>query len=278
MLSLYPSRLERLTEYLADQAGAFRRRDQVRWAALYLLGLIEAQGRRNIESLARAVANTGLVVREDLAQGLGHFLSHSPWDENTLWRRSAERLAGREGVFVLEEMPLLKQGRHSVGVHRQYSRALGHKANCQIAVALYHVGESAVLVGLRLYLPRAWLRDEARLDAAGVPNYHRDSIDRLGIALELLTAARQAGLASREVAAGRGWVWGEQAEPLLHARGLEVVARSAHLEAEWATTRNRLEQFGLGHFEGRSWRGFHHHACLVAQAEVAERLLQHRDE
>jgi SRSO17 transposase len=28
----------------------------------------------------------------------------------------------------------------------------------------------------------------------------------------------------------------------------------------------RLRDLGLDHFEGRSWRGFHHHACLVALA------------
>ena len=26
------------------------------------------------------------------------------------------------------------------------------------------------------------------------------------------------------------------------------------------------EELGLDHFEGRSWRGFHHHACLVTLA------------
>ena len=26
------------------------------------------------------------------------------------------------------------------------------------------------------------------------------------------------------------------------------------------------EELGLNHFEGRSWRGFHHHACLVMLA------------
>jgi SRSO17 transposase len=28
----------------------------------------------------------------------------------------------------------------------------------------------------------------------------------------------------------------------------------------------RKEELGLDHFEGRSWRGFHHHACLVMLA------------
>jgi SRSO17 transposase len=30
--------------------------------------------------------------------------------------------------------------------------------------------------------------------------------------------------------------------------------------------RQRKEELGLGHHEGRSWRGFHHHACLVMLA------------
>ena len=28
----------------------------------------------------------------------------------------------------------------------------------------------------------------------------------------------------------------------------------------------RKEELGLAHFEGRSWRGFHHHVCLVMLA------------
>jgi SRSO17 transposase len=32
------------------------------------------------------------------------------------------------------------------------------------------------------------------------------------------------------------------------------------------------EELGLNHFEGRSWRGFHHHACLVMLASVVPSL------
>jgi SRSO17 transposase len=37
------------------------------------------------------------------------------------------------------------------------------------------------------------------------------------------------------------------------------------------------QEFGLGHFEGRSWRGFHHHASLCIAAYgflIAQRLIQ----
>ncbi|GIU76278.1 MAG: hypothetical protein KatS3mg004_3365 [Bryobacteraceae bacterium] len=45
----------------------------------------------------------------------------------------------------------------------------------------------------------------------------------------------------------------------------------------WIVERDYLElkqELGLGHFEGRSWRGFHHHATLCIAAYgflVAER-------
>jgi SRSO17 transposase len=37
------------------------------------------------------------------------------------------------------------------------------------------------------------------------------------------------------------------------------------------------EELGLNHFEGRSWRGFHHHACLVMLAYGFLALEQHRE-
>jgi SRSO17 transposase len=40
------------------------------------------------------------------------------------------------------------------------------------------------------------------------------------------------------------------------------------------------EELGLAHFEGRSWRGFHHHVCLVMMAYgflALEQLRARRD-
>jgi SRSO17 transposase len=40
------------------------------------------------------------------------------------------------------------------------------------------------------------------------------------------------------------------------------------------------EELGLAHFEGRSWRGFHHHVCLVMLAYgflALEQLRARRD-
>jgi len=56
----------------------------------------------------------------------------------------------------------------------------------------------------------------------------------------------------------------------------ELVPLAKH---RWIVERDYLElkqELGLGHFEGRSWRGFHHHATLCIAAYgflVAERSL-----
>ena len=56
----------------------------------------------------------------------------------------------------------------------------------------------------------------------------------------------------------------------------ELVRLARH---RWIVERDYLElkqELGLGHFEGRSWRGFHHHATLCVAAYgflVAERSL-----
>jgi SRSO17 transposase len=73
-------------------------------------------------------------------------------------------------VLVVDDTALVKQGRHSVGVKRQYCGQLGKRANCQALVSLTLAGaEVPVGVGLRLFLPEDWCGDAARRGAAGVP-------------------------------------------------------------------------------------------------------------
>jgi SRSO17 transposase len=92
-------------------------------------------------------------------------------------------------VLVVDDTALVKQGRHSVGVQRQYCGRLGKKANCQALVSLALArAEAPVCVGLRLFLPERWAGDAERLARAGVPEpaVHRpkwrialDEIDRV---------------------------------------------------------------------------------------------------
>ena len=107
-------------------------------------------------------------------QQLHHFVSTSPWAtapvEGELVR-AADRLVGGPGaVLVIDDTALVKQGRHSVGVKRQYCGQLGKRANCQSMVSLTLArAEMPVCVGLRLFLPEDWCGDAGRRAAAGVP-------------------------------------------------------------------------------------------------------------
>jgi SRSO17 transposase len=85
--------------------------------------------------------------------------------------RAADRLVGGPGaVLVVDDTALVKQGKRSVGVKRQYRGQLGKRANCQSLVSLTLAGrEVPVCVGLRLFLPEDWCGDAGRRAAAGVP-------------------------------------------------------------------------------------------------------------
>ena len=274
--------LDQLDGFMSLFGDSFRRRDQARWASVYLRALLTVEGRKTINRLAHGAALSPELTAEDAAQALQNFVNQSPWDEQAIWRRCrsllAERLAGPEGVFVADDLTFVKQGRHSVGVQRQYSNSLGRKANCQIAVALYYVSATgAAPLGLRLYLPRAWLQQPERLDAAGVPHESRRAVGKAAVALELLDEVRKEGWPALPVLGGAGHAASADFLDGLHPRGLsylpEAAAEAASVRRATAEVEASLtEGLGLHHFEGRSWRGFHHHACLVALAYVFRQL------
>src|SRR3954451_21888581 len=156
-----------LERWLAPFLARLGRKEQRRWAPFYLKGLILPGERKSIEPMAARVAPGDL-------QQLHHFVSTSPWATAPLEEElvhAADRLVGGpEAVLVIDDTALVKQGRHSVGVKRQYCGQLGKKANCQSLVSLTLArSEVPVGVGPRLFLPEDWSADAARRTAAGVP-------------------------------------------------------------------------------------------------------------
>jgi SRSO17 transposase len=156
-----------LERWLAPFLARLGRKEQRRWAPFYLKGLILPGERKSIEPMAARVAPGDL-------QQLHHFVSTSPWATAPLEEElvhAADRLVGGpEAVLVIDDTALVKQGRHSVGVKRQYCGQLGKRANCQSLVSLTLArSEVPVGVGLRLFLPEDWSADAARRTAAGVP-------------------------------------------------------------------------------------------------------------
>jgi len=73
-------------------------------------------------------------------------------------------------AWIVDDTGFPKQGKHSVGVARQYCGQIGKHDNCQAAVSLSVSNRSSSLpVAWRLYLPEAWCQDAERCQQAGVP-------------------------------------------------------------------------------------------------------------
>src|SRR5688500_19694928 len=153
--------------WLEPFRARLRRQAQRRWAPFYLKGLLLPGERKSIEPMAARVAPGDI-------QQLHHFVSTSPWPtaplEEELVKAADRLLGGPDAVLVVDDTALVKQGRHSVGVKRQYCGQLGKRANCQAMVSLTLArGEVPVGVGLRLFLPQAWADDAERRGRARAP-------------------------------------------------------------------------------------------------------------
>ena len=136
-----------LERWLEPFLARLRRKTQRHWAPFYVKGLILPGERKSVEPMAARVAPGDL-------QQLHHFVSTSPWASASLEEelvKAADRLVGGpDAVLVVDDTALVKQGRHSVGVKRQYCGQLGKKANCQSLVSLTLArAEVPVGVGLR---------------------------------------------------------------------------------------------------------------------------------
>src|SRR3954471_23636379 len=156
-----------LERWLGPFLARLRRKEQRRWAPFYLKGLILPGERKGVEPMAARVAPAD-------TQQLHHFVSTSPWAtaplEDELVKAADRLVGGPDAALVVDDTALVKQGRHSAGVKRQYCGQLGKKANCQALVSLTLArGEVPVGVALRLFLPEDWGGDAGRRAAAGVP-------------------------------------------------------------------------------------------------------------
>src|SRR5262245_1629120 len=178
---LDPAVLDRLRDYALLFADDFPHARPALWASAYLQGLLLDGARKSIEPPSGRVTLPDGLAFQDKDQALQHFVSQSPWDEAKLLKRYRSQMAGTfrspEGIFVFDDVSFPKQGRHSVGVQRQYGGALGKRANCQVAVSVHYVSPRGHYpLDLRLYLPDSWLEAKQRLDKAGVPPDQRRAL------------------------------------------------------------------------------------------------------
>jgi SRSO17 transposase len=194
----------RLGEFLCNRVGKhLARREQKESFALYAHGILGEGERKSVEPIAaRAIGgddhNDGKAAGaacERMQARLLNFLRVSTWDDRLVRREAArhviDALEKQEPVttWIIDDTGFPKQGRHSVGVQRQYSGTLGKIGNCQVGVSLtIATKHEHVPIDFALYMPKSWTADEERRKKARVPD---DLVFKTKpeLALDLITSA-----------------------------------------------------------------------------------------
>src|SRR5215208_5226053 len=183
---------ERLAASLDGTASVLGHASRAASARAYCTGLLLPGERRSIEPMAARLAPAQVQAKH---QSLHHVVAEAAWDDAAVLRAVREQALpaiARHGPvrhWIIDDTGLPKQGRHSVGVARQYCGALGKRDNCQVAVSLSVANHAASLpVAWRLYLPLEWTADAARRATAGIPETV-GFLTKPEIALEQIRAA-----------------------------------------------------------------------------------------
>src|ERR1700686_1006559 len=199
------SRLAAYVEGLASVIGHGARMQPLRD---YCVGLLLPCERKSVEPMA-AVTAPGRVSAQH--QSLLHFIGEGGWsDEKVLAKVRALVLPEMERhgpieAWIIDDTGFPKQGRHSVGVARQYCGQLGKQENSQAAVSLSIANHHASLpVRYQLYLPQDWANDDARRRKAGVPK-EIGFKTKPEIALDQIRLALEAGLPRGAVLVDAGY-------------------------------------------------------------------------
>ena len=237
----------------------------------YVRGLLSDIERKNVESIAYHFGQERL--------GLQGFIGWGDWDDAPMRQglrdQVGQQLGQEDGVLVFDPSAFPKSGHESVGVARQWCGRLGKVDNCQVAIYLGYVSRKGhTLVDLRLYLPKEWTQDKARLDKAGVPTTRRGYRTRHQLALEML--------ATNGASLPHGWIAGddEMGRPYWFRRRLAALGERYVLAVPSNTLCRDLESplppyGGLGRRPQRPW----HNVAVWSQAldEAAWQRVDVRD-
>ncbi len=283
----------RFEEYLGLLGKAIGHADRTGPLRAYLTGLLLAGERKSVEPMAAKVDPRHVSMRH---QSMHHFVANAPWDERAViavardYALAQLERHGPVAAGVVNDSGFPKKGTHSVGVARQYRGPMGKQDNCQVAVTLSLVNSSmSVPCAYRLYLPEAWTKVGPKIVSAVAPprfprrlvsRPNRNWLWREGTKGSMhsrfaLTRVRPAHRDHLRVVPRAPesllieWPHGEP-EPTRYwlstlppDTALAELVRLAKIR--WRIERDFQElkdEIGLDHYEGRGWRGLHHHGAL----------------
>jgi SRSO17 transposase len=97
-------------------------------------------------------------------RSMQHFVGQSPWEEEPVvaihQRLVGETLGEADGVVLIDESSVVKQGDNSVGVGAQYCDSVGKTANGQVGVHLGYVSRKGYsLIEAQLFVLEEWFSE-----------------------------------------------------------------------------------------------------------------------
>lgn len=166
----------RLSEYFDRIGAVLERKGRRESFALYAEGVFGDGERKSIEPIAaRACADPNRA--DAMHQRLLHFALDAPWSDHGVRREAAlyatVAMTADQPVdsWIIDDTGFLKQGKHSVGVQRQYTGSAGKTTNCQVGVSLTVATRTEQLpIDFELYLPEIWTEDPKRRREARIPD------------------------------------------------------------------------------------------------------------
>jgi SRSO17 transposase len=228
---------KRFAAYIEGLANAAGHADRHTPLKNYCKGLLLPGDRKSVEPMAALLAphDTGR-----MHQSLHHLVAAAPWNDEEMLaevRRQVLPAMQKHGpvmAWIVDDTGLPKQGKHSVGVARQYCGQLGKQANCQAAVSLsVSTWHASLPIAWRLYLPETWCQDSQRCQQAGVPEEIVFQT-KPAIALGQIRQAMAENVPVGVVLADAGYGNGTQFRAALTALGLQYMVGIESSTTVWA--------------------------------------------
>lgn len=167
---------ERLQQYIDGVGEVLGHPKRKEAFAKYTIGLLSDIERKSVEPIAALTCPNPRQLGA-AHQSLCHFVSNADWDDHAVrWfgaQYAMEAMSARAPIttWIFDDTGFLKQGKHSVGVKRQYTGSAGKIANCQIGTSLtVSNGLEHLPIDFELYLPEEWANDPVRRREARIPD------------------------------------------------------------------------------------------------------------
>jgi SRSO17 transposase len=216
----------RLQQYLGRLGTHLKDHRKRESFAIYAFGILGGSDRKSVEPIA-ALACADPERMKKMHDKLLHFVGHSEWSDEIVrleaTRYVCEVLAEQEPVttWVIDDTGFLKQGKHSVGVQRQYTGSAGKIANCQIGVSLeIATSTQHAPIDFELYLPASWANDPVRREQARIPD-DLPFQTKIELALGMIERAKHAKIPGEVILADSAYGESSEFRTTVRSHGLD---------------------------------------------------------